>query len=116
MAGEAVFFEWSDEDTAGSRPASLAEPPGPHERTQRHTVEQIIEAFVRVPMLDVPVPLMVEQLPDVLQFFATFMPVVAEQVVDVPKVIFENIPTRIPLREPQLVEVPTVLFSRRVAR
>ena len=98
----------------------VAEPPGPHERTQRHTVEQIIEAFVRVPMLDVPVPLMVEQFPEVLQLFATFLSVVAEQVIDVPKIIFENIPTRIPLREPQLVEqlveVPTVLFLRRAAR
>ena len=77
-------------------------------------MEHIIEAFARVPMLDVLVPLMVEQLPEVLQFFATCMPVVAEQVIDVPRIIFENIPTRIPLREPQLVEqlveVPTVLF------
>ena len=114
VAGELVFFELCDEDTAGWRPASLAEPPGPHERTQRHTVEQLIEAFVRVPMLDVPVPLTVEQLPEVLQFFATFLSVVAEQVIDVPKIIFENIPTRIPPREPQLVEqlveVPTVPF------
>ena len=109
-----MFFELYDEDTAGSRPASLAEPLGPHERTQLRTVEQLTEAFVRVPMLDFPVPLMAEQLPEVLQFFATFLFVVAEQVVDVPKIIFENIPTRILLREPQLVEqlveVPTVLF------
>ena len=67
-----------------------------------------------VMMFDVPVPLMAEQLPDILQFFATFLSVVAEQVIDVPKIIFENIPTRIPLREPQLVEqlveVPTVPF------
>ena len=48
---------------------------------------------------------------DVFQFFDTFLPVVTEQVIDVPKIIFEDIPTRTPLREPQLVEtlaeVPT---------
>ena len=65
-------------------------------------MQHIIETFVPVPMLDVPVPLMVEQLVDVLQFFDTFLPVVAEQVIDVPKIIFEDIPTRTPLREPQL--------------
>ena len=52
------------------RPASLAER-GPHEWVQRHTVEQIIETFVLVPML--AVPLMVDQLVDVLQFFDTLL-------------------------------------------
>ena len=49
----------------------------------------------------------------VLQFFATCQPVVAEQIVDVPKIILENIPSRRLCREPQLaeqlVEVPTIL-------
>ena len=51
-------------------------------------------------MLDVPVPLMVEQLVDVLQFFDTLLP----QVIDVPKIFFEDIPTGTPVREPRLVE------------
>ena len=61
----------------------------------------------------------VEQLVDVLQFFDALFPVV-EQVIDVPKVILEDIPPRISVREPQLaeqlVEVPTILhfFKRTV--
>ena len=63
--------------------------------------------------LDVPVLHMVEQLPDVLQFFATCLPVVAEQVIDVPKILPHDVPLRRLCRETQLaeqlVEVPTVL-------
>ena len=66
-----------------------------------------------MPSLDVLVPLMVEQLVDVLQFFDALSPV-AEQVIDVPKIIIEHIPPRTSVREPQLaeqlVEVPTVLY------
>ena len=62
---------------------------------------------------DAPVLQMLEQLPDVHRFFASCLPVVAEQVFDVPKIILENIPSRRFCREPQLaeqlVEVPTVL-------
>ena len=65
-----------------------------------------------VPSHDVLVPLMVEQLVDVLRFFDALLPG-AEQVIDVPKIIYEDIPSRTPLREPQLaeqlVEVPTIL-------
>ena len=54
-----------------------------------------------------------EQLPDVHHFFATCLQVVAEQVIDVSKIIIENIPSRRLCREPQLadqlVEVPTIL-------
>ena len=62
--------------------------------------------------LDVPVLHMVEQLPDVLQFFATCLPVVAEQVIDVPKISLYRTQQRLGdcLRQPQtadqLVEVP----------
>ena len=56
---------------------------------------------------------MVEQLPDVHHFFATCLPVVAEQVIDVPKILLENIPSRRLCRDTQLaeqlVEVPTIL-------
>ena len=50
---------------------------------------------------------------DILRFFDTLCPV-AEQVIDVPKIILEDIPTRTPVRDPQLVEqlveVPSLLF------
>ena len=65
--------------------------------------------------LEVPVPQMGEQLPDVLQFFATFLPFVAEQVIEVPKIFLDTTPQRLGdhLRQPQMVEqlvhVPTVV-------
>ena len=94
--------------TAGTRPASMVEQ-WPHEKVERHTGvgNELVQA------LDALVLQMEEQLPDVLQFFATCLPVVAEQVIDVPKISFEDIPKRRSRREPQLaeqlVEVPTVL-------
>ena len=67
-----------------------------------------------VQVLDAPVLQTVEQLPDVHHFFATCLPVVAEQVIDVPKIILELIPLRRFCREPQLAEqqaeVPTILY------
>ena len=95
-AGDAVFFELFDEDTAGVRPGVLAEP-RPQERVQ---------------ILDAPVPQTVEQLPDVLQFFGT-LKTDPEQVIEVPKIIPENVPMRAVLRDlqlaEQLVEVPTIV-------
>ena len=55
------------------------DPPGPQARVLRHTVEPIIESFVPVPMVDVPVPQMVDQSAEVVKFIVT-LPVVAEQV------------------------------------
>ena len=59
----------------------------------------------RLPILDVPVPLIGEQLVDVLRFFNTLCPV--------PKISLEDIPARRLCRVPQLVEqlveVPTVV-------
>ena len=58
---------------------------------------------------------MVEQLPSVLQFFATPLPVIAEQVIDVPKISQDRTSQRLGdgLRQPQmadqLVDVPTVV-------
>ena len=67
------------------RPASVAEPPGPQ-------VEPILETFVPVPSLDVPVPQSVDQPVDVLKIFDISVP---EQVIDVLKIISqENIPQR----------------------
>ena len=64
-------------------------------------------------MLDAIVLLMVEPVVDVLRFFDVIL-IVAEQVIDVPKIIIEDIPSRISVGEPQLVEqlveVPTILY------
>ena len=62
-----MFFDMYDEDIAGWRPASLAEPPGPQERVPQRTVEPMLETFVPVPSLDVPVPQTVDRLEDVLE-------------------------------------------------
>ena len=105
------FFKLFDEEPGGSRPDRLAGV-RPQERAQRHTAEQFDDIAPDVPSLDVTVPLMVEQLVDVFRSFDTLLPV-AEQAIDVPRIIFEDIPSRTPLREPQLteqlVEVPTIL-------
>ena len=49
-AGDAVFFEFSDEDTAGVRPEALAEL-RPQERVQRHTVGHIVDSVRFAPMV-----------------------------------------------------------------
>ena len=65
--------------------------------------------------LDVPVPQMGEQLPNIVQFFAAHLPVVAEPVTEVPKISQVRTPQRLGdcLRQPQmadqLVDVPTVV-------
>ena len=69
------------------RPAPLGEP-RPQERVQRHTVKQIMETFVPVQILDDPVPLMVDQLVDILKITDVSSSVV--QVVDVPKIISQD--------------------------
>ena len=90
----------------GSRPDRLTEV-RPQERVQRRTVEQIILA----PMLDVPVPLMEEQL--LVDAFAPHDVRVPEQVIEVPKIFIDELPARTSVREPQLaeqlVEVPTII-------
>ena len=100
------FFDVFDEELA-----PLLEVAGPQARVLRRTVEPIIESFVPVPMIDAPVPQMVDQAAEVVRFFAS-LPVVAEQVIEVPTIILEDpIPQRALLRAPQLaeqlVEVPT---------
>ena len=109
-----MIFELFDEDTAGLRPGVLAEP-RPQERVQRHTLEHIVDFVCCAPMvqiLDAPVPQTLEQLPDVLQFFGTLL-TDSEQVIEVPKILPEDVPMRAVLRDPQLaellVEVPTIV-------
>ena len=68
-----------------------------------------------VQSLDVPVPQMGEQLPNIVQFFAVQLPVVAKPVIEVPKILLDRTPQRLGdrLRQPQmaeqLVDVPTVV-------
>ena len=106
------YFPMTDDEgvelSAGVRPAPLEER-RPQGKLQRHAGI----GYELVQALDAVVLQMVEQLPDVHHFFATCLPVVAEQVVDVPKIILENIPTRRLCRDTklveQLVEVPTIV-------
>ena len=94
-----------DEDTAGVRPEALAHP-RPQERVQQHAVEHIVD-FVRfapmVQILDAPVPQMVEQLPDIMHFFDT-LTLVPEQVIEVPEILPDDVPTRTAVRDTQLAE------------
>ena len=113
-AGEAVFFVLFDEDTAGVRPGVLADP-RPQERVQRHTMEHIVDFVSFAPMvqiLDTPVPQTVEQLPDVLRFFDT-LTTDPGQVIEVPKILSEDVFLRTAVRDTQLaeqlVEVPTIV-------
>ena len=110
------YYVLSDEEDVvpawGSRPPCLGEPRGPQERDQLRTVEQIAVYAPMVQILDVPVAQMGEQLVDVLHFFDALISV-AEQAIEVPKIIIERIPPRTSVREPQLaeqlVEVPTIV-------
>ena len=100
------------EEPGGVWPNLLLEPQGPQERLLQHTVEHAgaIRPFVQ--NFDVPVPQMVEQLPNIVQFFAALSPL-PEQVVEVPKILLHDGPTRRFCRDPQLaeqlVEVPTII-------
>ena len=94
----------------GERPAALLEP-RPQEKMERHTGV----GYELVHRLEVPVPQMGEQLPNIVQFFAAQFPVVAEPVIEVPKIFLDTTPQRLGdhLRQPQMVEqlvhVPTVV-------
>ena len=107
-----VLFSLYDEEPGGGRPDALVEP-RPQARVQRHTVEHITDLVRVAPMvqiLDAPVPQTGDQLPDILSFFGAFMPD-PEQVIEVPKILLDDVPMRAVDREPQLgeqlVEVPT---------
>ena len=92
-----VLFSLYDEEPGGWRPASLAEPPGPQERVPQRTVEPMLETFVPVPSLDVPVLQMVDQPVNILQILEFALP---EQVVYVPKISLDSAPQRTLLPEP----------------
>ena len=102
------YFALDDDDSVpelkDSRPDRLFSVSGPQERVQRHTVEQNIDTFAAVPMLDAPVPL-VGQLVEVLKIVDTMVPDV-EQVIKVHKIALEDgIPRCGELREPRVVEL-----------
>ena len=79
----------------------------PKGRILRHVV-----GHLPAPALDVPVPQMVDQLPDIEHFFAALSPD-PEQVIEVPKILPLDVPIRTVLRVTQLVEqlveVPTTV-------
>ena len=112
MWGLPITFELSSDDgrpTGGERPAALLEP-WPQGKTERH--DGI--AYELVQALDAPVLQMVEQLPNVVQFFATQLPVVADPVIEVPKILPHDVPPRRLCRDTQLAEqlaeVSTTLY------
>ena len=81
------------------------------ERVLRHTVDQIVVAVPLVPLLDDPVPQMVDT---VLEFFRSLDLRVDEQVIAVPKISTDRVShrlveRRLPQMVEQLVHVPTVL-------
>ena len=77
--------EHSHQSTGGGP----VEDPRPQERVQRHTVDQIVETFVPVQVLDDPVPQMVGQLVEVFKLLDIAVP---EQVIDVPKISQDRYP------------------------
>ena len=76
-------------------------------------------AYELVQALDAPVPQMVEQLLDVLRFFAMLLPVL-EQDIEVLKILLDYVPVRTAVRvtqlAEQLVEVPTIVSCSSLQR
>ena len=100
------------EEPGGVRPNLLLEPQGPQDRDQLRTVEQTVGFAPLVQILDAPVAQMVEQLPNIAQFFDTLRPDPV-QVIEVPKILPHDVPRRRLRRRTQLaeqlVEVPTII-------
>ena len=110
--GPAEYYELSSDDgrpTGGERPVALLEP-WPQGKLLRHAGV----GFELVQALDAPVLQTVEQLPNVVQFFASQLLVVAEPVIEVPKILPHDVPPRRFCRDTQLAEqlaeVPTILY------
>ena len=97
------------EAPAAGRPAPLLEVL-PQERVQQRTAEQIVDPVPVVPLLHDVVPQMVEQLVDILSLLEFH---VAEQVIEVPKIVCPPRAARTVLGAPQtveqLVEAPTIV-------
>ena len=101
-------------ELGGSRPDRLFAVSGPQERVQRHTVEQMADGAPVLPMLGALVPLVAEQPVEVLKILDNSLPDV-EQVIEVPKIFSDDIPSRSSVSEPQLaeqlVEVPDRIYG-----
>ena len=112
-AGEEKLHEKHDglraqkRPSPGERPAPLLEV-RPQGKLQRHAGI----GYEIVQNLDVFAPQMVDQLPDILLFFAA-LSLVFEQVIEVPKILPDDVPMRTTVRDTQLVEqlveVPTIV-------
>ena len=72
---------------ASSRPDRLLDVSGPQERVQRRIMEQIVDCVPVVPLLDAPVPQVVDQLVEVLRPLDTVVP---EQVIEAPKITLHD--------------------------
>ena len=107
MAGEAVYFELFDQDTAGLRPTGLVEPRGPLGRVQQHIVEHADEICPFVQILDAPVPQFGDQLVAVLRAF-DFAGKVPKMSRSSRRPVFRFAPMKHQTAE-QLVEVPTIV-------
>ena len=83
------FFTFHDEEPAAEERPGPVEDSWPQEWVRRHTVDQVVETFVSVQILDNTVPLTVEQLVEVLKLLDKVVP---EQVIDVPKIPQGSIP------------------------
>ena len=103
------FLDDDEAPAAGSRPDRIGTLSGQQAQVLQRTVEQIVDAVPLVPLLDDPVPQMVEQL---LRFFDFLLPV-PEQVIEVPKILLDDVPMGTAVRDTQLaeqlVEVPTIV-------
>ena len=102
--GLAEYYELFSDDgrpTGRERPGALLEP-WPQGMMERH--DGI--AYELVQALDAPVLQTVEQLLNVVQFFATQLPVVAEPVIAVPKILPHDVPPRRLCRDTQLALQP----------
>ena len=97
----------------GGRPDRIAALSGPQEWVLRRTVQQIVDAIPSLSILDDPALQMVDQLPDVIHFFDT-LTLDPQQVIEVPKILLDDVPVRMMVRELEehLVEEPTnISFS-----
>ena len=110
------LFSLCEEELCGTRPDRIPTLSGPQERVVRRTVQQIVDDAVQsLPTLDDSAQQMVEQLVHFFMFFDALI-LVAEQVIDVPKISQDRTWQRLFdfLRQPQtaeqLVEVPTFQF------
>ena len=97
-AASTMYYRMDDDGgVLAARPPPLVEV-RPQSGMQRHTVEQIIETFVLVQVLDAPVPQMGTQLVEFMQKLDTATP---EQVVEVPKLSQDRIIQRSVVCRPQ---------------